>query len=95
MKKVIYKYEFGINDDIKIETHENAQLLKIGIHNNIICFWYLIEPKDKPKRYKFKIVGTGQEFEHDYAKLRFVDTVIDGGFVWHIFEDCSAEILGE
>ncbi len=88
MNNVIYKYKFDVEDDIKLESYKNARLLKIGIQNNKICFWMLVNPKEERYTYEFKVFGTGGEFDYNVSNITYIDTVFSDYFVWHIFEKC-------
>lgn len=81
--KVIYKYELTN----KVTLPINSIVLKAGMQNGIMCIWVLVDNNelDASER-NFEIIGTGHPFEYDYLDYRFVNTVFDGPFVWHIFE---------
>ncbi len=49
--------------------------------------WVLLNPNGARVPVDFYIFGTGQEIP---AGLTYVDTVLDGLMVWHLFCDCEA-----
>jgi hypothetical protein len=81
--KVIYKYELTN----KVTLPINSIVLKAGMQNGIMWIWVLVDNNelDASER-NFEIIGTGHPFEYDYLNLRFVDTIFDGPFVWHVWE---------
>lgn len=84
MKK-IYKYDITLCEYQLIEMPIGAEILSIGLQNDSIKLWAMVEPE----QYKLQIrhiliVGTGQGISND-AK-QFIGTVQQGAFVWHLFE---------
>lgn len=81
--KVIYKYELRR----MVLLPKNAIVLKAGMQDNTMFIWALIDLNEQSHIERtFEIIGTGHPFEHEYLKHRFVDTIFDGPFVWHIWE---------
>ena len=79
---MIYKYELSS----KVLLPEGSLVLKAGIQSGGMYIWALIDPKQPLIERNFEIVGTGHPFEYGCLTHRFVDTIFDGPFVWHIFE---------
>ena len=81
--KVIFKYELTS----EVLLPKGALILRAGTQGDTMFIWALIDPNEKEHiEREFIVVGTGHPFEYEYLKHRFVDTVFDGPFVWHIFE---------
>ena len=81
--KVIYKYPL----ESTVLLPKDSLVLKAGMKENTMCIWVLLDPNEKiHSQRNFEIIGTGQPFAHEYLKHRFVDTLFDGPFVWHIWE---------
>jgi hypothetical protein len=81
--KVIYKYELTS----EVLLPKDSLVLKAGIQNGGVYIWALVDPNEQTHiQREFIVVGTGHPFEYEYLKHRFVDTVFDGPFVWHIWE---------
>lgn len=81
--KVIYKY----NLTPTVLLPKDALVLKAGMQNGGLYIWVLVDPNEQTHTEReFEVIGTGHPFEHEYLKHRFVDTIFDGPFVWHIWE---------
>lgn len=81
--KVIYKYDLTP----KVLLPKGASVLKAGMQSGGLYIWALVDPNEKTHIERtFEVIGTGHPFEHEYLKHRFVDTIFDGPFVWHIWE---------
>jgi hypothetical protein len=81
--RTIYKYGFSRTIELPIDS----QVLKVGMQNGIMYMWVLIDPNQKQTCYRnFEIIGTGHTFEFDYLTHTYIDSTIDGPFVWHIWE---------
>jgi hypothetical protein len=50
-----------------------------------LCLWALVDADNDKEWREFKIVGTGHP-EVDPETDHYVGTVINLGFVWHVFE---------
>lgn len=79
--KVIWKYEVI---DGKIEMPFFSKVLRVAMQDGKRMMWVLVNPETKSELRKFVIIATGEKF--DDTNLRYVDTLIDTPFVWHIFE---------
>jgi hypothetical protein len=90
MKSKILKYRLHLKDEQSVPMPENHQILSAQVQNNELCLWVLVDPATKNEDVKILIFGTG--FEIDYPgpetnfEFNFIDTVQQGGFVWHVFE---------
>lgn len=64
---------------------KNARILKVAMHSDFICFWSLFErfTEETEVRY-FYVIGTNQIIPEGAS---YLDTVFDGDYVWHIFEE--------
>lgn len=81
--KVIYKYDLTPT----VLLPKGASVLKAGMQNGGLYIWALVDPNEKTHIEKtFEVIGTGHPFEHNGLKYRFIDTIFDGPFVWHIWE---------
>lgn len=91
MRKVIWK--FPINGVTPIEVEENATVLSSGLDpQGVPCVWIMLDPtKEKTKTIIIYIIGTGWEITSEtFTKnenLRFVNTFIEGVYVWHVFAE--------
>jgi len=87
MKK-IYKYSLpgSPGDTVAVETVPGANIVHFALQNGQFTFWAEHERARETERYErriFCVVGTGMDIE-DSAVHR--GTVLDGRFVWHLYE---------
>ena len=93
MRPVVYKYALAPAAPTTIDhlMPHGAVVLSVGIDpHGALCLWALVDiqsPHPKMPR-RFLTVGTGQATPllEDVAHKQFVGTVLQGSFVWHIFE---------
>ena len=57
-----------------------------------ICIWAVVDTitKEKDTR-RFRVIGTGHDFDWDFFDMQHIDTIQVDGLVWHIFEDLRVE----
>jgi len=84
MPKRIYKFE--VREDGKTHIQRGAQILKAEVQGDGIYLWALVDPTRPLEKHYFNIFGTGQELPPDIEEHRYIDTVFQGPFVWHIFQ---------
>jgi len=88
--KAIYKYSFFLSDLVNISLPKNSTILKVGFQNNetIPQVWVLIDTSEFEMENKIlRIYGTGMTILQPIEKLKFIDTLFQGDFVWHFFEE--------
>lgn len=91
--KVIWKYPFkpsemaltGPARHHAFAMPVDAEILSLGIQNNIICLWALGETDAQKVHRNFCVVGTGRS--DDFENLKYIGTVQMSPFVWHVFEE--------
>lgn len=83
--KRIFKYEFGLSDN-EIKMPLAAQILKADKQNNNFYIWALVDDTFAHEYKKFKVIGTGHVIEEDLDNLKYINTIFDNQFVWHLFE---------
>ena len=89
--KTIWKYPAIINDTIRFEMQENAEILKVAITKpRYLAIWALVDPWATLEPRYIRVIGTGISIRGLHS-LDYIDTVIDGPFVWHIFEKKQEE----
>lgn len=82
----IFKYSLTITDEQTVEMPTGASVLSAQMQNGSLCLWAVVNESNPVKKYRVKIVGTGNQF--DNAAFWFggyVSTVQDRNFVWHVF----------
>lgn len=82
MKAKIFKYKFT-TDPIELAT--DAVILSANMQYNGLFIWVKFYEDSPTRPRRFLMFGTGQDF--DDSELVYISTVMDGAFVWHIFED--------
>lgn len=71
--------------ETKIELPKDASILSLKVIGDDLNMWFKFNPalKITLESYTIRIVGTG--FETPTDGFSYIDTIIDGMFVWHIF----------
>ena len=90
--KTIYKYATAALGTGAVDMPINAQVLKADLQNQQIFLWAYVDTEEEvhETRY-FKLIGTG----HDAGSLspdKHIATMLDGPFVWHLFETPAVEL---
>jgi hypothetical protein len=93
MSYKIYKYTFQLEDVFSVSMPVDSRILKIGhqpgYHKGIYSMWALVDVANEMYKRRFKVYGTGHDVDKP-SSLRYIDTVIDGFYVWHFFEEKDA-----
>jgi hypothetical protein len=64
----------------------DAKILTAQFQREILCVWAMCDPKqEKYEDRYFRVIGTGFDID-DTAPLKYISTVQNGMFVWHVFE---------
>jgi len=85
---VVYKYLLfeQAADDTIIALPRDAQFLKIGVQNDSIYLWALVDGTMPTERFQFMLKGTGHWAGDIIGNgFYFVDTVFMGPYVWHVW----------
>ena len=81
---VIYKYTVGATGSKAFNLPRGAEILSAGLDPaGDLCVWARVNPGEPLERVTLYVIGTGQEVP---AGARFVETVLQGPWVWHIFK---------
>lgn len=84
----IYKYPLALTGLQRVEMPKDSEILSVQDQRGTICLWAAF-PGDGEYRVsrEIEIVGTGNPVE-SFEKIdrKFLGTVQQGAFVWHIFE---------
>ena len=91
----IWKYPFEVkNSDncpafFKLEMTKGAEILSVQTQKNVPCIWAAVTPGKRIENRKFFVFRTGQLFEGNTAKLKFIGTfqLLNGTYVGHLFEE--------
>lgn len=83
--KTIYKYPIQLANFQRVAMPAGADILSCAMQNGVLCLWAVVDPTLNVKDDKFICInGTGNEITEDVKK--FIGTVFDRNFVWHVFE---------
>ena len=71
--------------ETKIELPKDASILTLKVIGDDLNLWFKFNPalKTTLESYTIRVVGTG--FETPTDGFSYIDTIIDGMFVWHVF----------
>jgi len=86
----IYKYTFSGIENAEFEMPKGAEILCVQIQSHLavtaICIWALVDSLEaRVERRRFMVIGTGHEL-YGVRNVKYVGTVQEPPFVWHIFE---------
>ena len=85
--KTIYKYKLLLDDVQTVEMPVGANILSAQMQNGELCLWAEVDD-EKPTEYRsIWIYGTGHLM--DDALVRYISTVQDRSFVWHVYEELA------
>lgn len=85
MSRSIWKYPFPILKSQTIDMPADAQVLTVAQQGTEFVVWALLTPTEPIEPRQFDLYGTGWDLP-DERVGRYIATVQDGAFVWHIFE---------
>ena len=82
MTRVIWKYEWGN----RVKVQHNADIISAGYDpEGTLCIWAIVDPNEpKDEEIELYLIPTGHIMPSN-RKLRFLNTVKSGPFVWHLF----------
>ncbi len=88
--KTIYKYPLKIQDEQEIEMPPGAMVIHAGLDpNKDPCVWALVDRTRTRTRtsdlvpIKIRIAGDGRAIEE--VPLIYVNSFVQGPFIWHVF----------
>ena len=70
---------------IEIDMPFSAEILSCQEQNGQLFLWAMVDTENPVRPRAFYIAGTGKQLNTDIP-LKFIDTVKQGVFVWHVFE---------
>lgn len=89
----IYKYEIMDvqgNQSNEIMLPVGARVLSAGTQRGVTCIWAMVSDTEVVKEMRlFVVLGTGHVCGD--GVYRHIGTVMDGPFVWHVFEVTTLE----
>lgn len=80
---VVYKYPLAPVTIISLPW--NAQPLSVGLQDDVLVLWVLLDPNEETTNRRFVALNTGTSFE--LGSVSFIGTVqTTNGIVWHVLE---------
>lgn len=86
----IYKYQLPISDRPTKHMQKGSQVLHAAMQNGVLSVWARVDPSAEQTLRRFSIFGTGHVIPDEHIG-KFVSTVLDREFVWHVFVDPEAQ----
>lgn len=89
----IYKYPLFVNESQVIKLQRRHRVLSVGLQDNQIYLWSAVETDDALVDLEVYIYGTGHTVTgspttKNIQDLKFIGTVQQGPFVWHVLSEC-------
>lgn len=86
MTRKVFKYEQPVDGLIRYEIPLFSKIIHIGSQrSNHITIWVLVDPDEsRTEKVTFRVFGTGHPISLPIGD--HVATVMDGQFVWHLFD---------
>lgn len=86
--KQIFKYViYRPMDEVTLFLPMGHEILSAGIdRQDLVCVWVIVDPDAPPEPRKIFVRGTGHPLG-DAEGHKFIGTVKDGSFMWHIFAE--------
>lgn len=83
----IWKFPLPILDEPSIEMPRGARILSVGIQSGDAFVWAIVNTALRTKELRhFFIFGTGLPIESGVPEGRFLGTIQQPPFAWHVFE---------
>ena len=83
--KAIWKFEVPIEYKFSLSMPRGAEIIAFQTQRYMACIWAIVTTEEeKLEERKFVIYGTGHELRPNPG--RYIGTIQNGGYVWHLFE---------
>jgi len=83
----IWKFEVnGRNCEHEINMPRGAEILSARLTGGGLYLWAKVAPRHSSGIRRILVIGTGIEFPETEVAWRFVSTVEDRMYVWHVFD---------
>ena len=93
MSQRIYKYPLALTDTQSIVLPEGAEVLHVGMQDDGLMLWALVDADRTGVHRTFQVAGTGHSVSLPGGRLVYIGTVLAPlGLVWHVFERVSVEM---
>lgn len=81
--KTIWKFPLTIDDEQVVEMPRSSVPLSVALQDGTVCLWAEVITEFPLRKAHISIRGTGHAVPDEYE--RFMGSVQQGPFVWHIF----------
>jgi hypothetical protein len=82
----ILKYPLELVSSQRISMPTAAQILSVQMQQDRLVLWALVQEERRQEGRSFDIYGTGEAIDIDRGTGKYVATVQQNEFVWHIFD---------
>lgn len=87
MERRIWKYSLLIVDRQTLKLPKKAEILSVFNQNDILVLYAMLDETQELESRTIEIVGTGNPVPVDMGiDRKFIGSVQQGRFVWHVFE---------
>lgn len=84
--KEIWKYTLPRSGLSDLRMPADAKVLSVGMQNDVITIWVLVDPFNERIDRHIVVKGTGHPIDETVENSNFIGTIFDGPFVWHVFD---------
>lgn len=82
--RAVYKYQ--LDRDV-VQLPEGAEVLHVGVQENSLCAWALVDPMKRAIEPRFRVAGTGHPLDvSELGKFHGTHMLNDGALVFHVWE---------
>lgn len=81
----IWKFVLEITSRQWVPMPRGAVVISAANQDGSLCIWAMVNPDHPTVGREFNVIGTGNKVDADVERV-FIDTVLIGPFVWHVFE---------
>jgi len=89
----IFKYELPVEDYFELELPAGAKILTVQTQFELNLhpperpkIWVLVDPSAEKEKRKFRIIGTGKNFNENGMVYLGTFQQFGGALIWHLFE---------
>ena len=85
--QVIWKFPILMN---RASLPRGAEVVAAGVQEDQFFLWALVDPEEPASLRGVYVYATGQSIPEDRLGDRYIQTIFEGSFVWHVFEEVTA-----
>lgn len=87
--RTVYWYHIGRQGKATLILPKDSILLYGGVRQGDFAIWALVDPSDEKETEEriIRVFGTGHPIPDNVV---YINTIQEGQFVWHFFEELSA-----